>query len=226
MEQDILNRSGKVVGQVKLNKEIFDGRVNMGLLYQVINSYLANRASLKKAATKTRGQVSGSGKKPWRQKGTGRARVGELRNPLWRKGGVVFGPKVRSVYRKIPPKMRLAALKSALNAKHKDKELVVLDKLEVKAVKTKDFFQMVKNLKLKKRSLFVDKELTRECLLSSRNIPTVALARASDLNAYLALDCKDLVVTKEALSILESRILGSHKPQVTSHKKTKAKDEE
>ena len=123
--------------------------------------------------------------------------------------------------------MRLAALKSALNAKHKDKELVVLDKLEVKAVKTKDFFHMVKNLKLKKRSLFVDKELTRECLLSSRNIPTVALARASDLNAYLALDCKELVVTKEALGILEARILGEKAPEAKAHKKkTKAKDEE
>jgi large subunit ribosomal protein L4 len=218
MEQDILNRSGKVVGQVKLNQKIFDGRINMSLLYQVINSYLANKASLRKASTKTRGQVSGSGRKPWRQKGTGRARVGELRNPLWRKGGVVFGPKVRNAYKKIPPKMRLAALKSALNSKYNDKELLVLDKLEVKAAKTKEFFQMVKNLKLKKRSLFVDKEFNRECLLSSRNINTVALARASDLNAYLALNCKDLVVTKEALSILENRILGGHKSQVTSHK--------
>ena len=211
MEQDIVNRQGKVTGKIKLNVKIFDGKVNIALLYQAINSYLANRSSSRIAAVKTRAQVSGSGVKPWRQKGTGRARVGELRNPLWRKGGIVFGPHPRRTYKEIPRRMRLSALQSALNAKRKDKELVILEDLQIDKPKTKVFFEMLKKLKIAKRALFVDKDFSRNCRLSSRNLGNIALARASDLNAYLVLQCKNLVVTKKALGILEERILGSKK---------------
>ncbi|MFC1514548.1 50S ribosomal protein L4 [Candidatus Omnitrophota bacterium] len=207
MEHDILNKAGKVIGKVELNPDVFDGRVSMEVLYQAVNSYKANKTSMRMASTKNRAEVQGSGKKPWRQKGTGRARVGELRNPLWRKGGVVFGPRVRHVYRKVPKGLRLSALKSALNAKYGDKELVIMDKLDIEAPKTKTFAAVLKNLKLVKRSLFVDKVFSENLLLSSRNLQEVSLARADDLNAYLALDCKNLVITKDALSILEGRIL-------------------
>ncbi|MBN2120091.1 MAG: 50S ribosomal protein L4 [Candidatus Omnitrophica bacterium] len=214
MECQVLNKDGKVVSKVKLNQSVFDGRVNMALLYQSVNSYLNNKRSQRLAAVKTRAQVSGSGKKPWRQKGTGRARVGELRNPLWRKGGIVFGPKVRRVYRKIPHKMKRAALKSALNAKYNDKELVIMDKLQLDSPKTKELAAIIKKLGFTKRVLFVDKEFSKNCFLSSRNLEVVELERASDLNAYHALNCKNLVLTEEALKILEEKILKSKKPDL------------
>lgn len=213
MKHDILDKDGKVVEQIELDDRLFDGRVTMPLLHQVVNSYLANTKSLRLASTKTRADVAGSGAKPWRQKGTGRARVGEKRNPLWRKGGVVFGPKPRKTYKKIPKKIKLSALKSALNAKHKDNELIILDKLGVESSKTKQFSDLIRNLKLSKRSLFVDRDFSENSKLSSRNLQDIALARALDLNAYSALNCKNLVLTKAALEILENRILNKIKNQ-------------
>jgi len=216
MRQNILDKNGKIVGQAKFNEQLFDGEVNMALLHQVVNSYLANRSSLRAASTKTRADVKGSGAKPWRQKGTGRARVGEKRNPLWRKGGVVFGPKPRSVYKKIPKKMKLSALKSALNAKCSDRELIILNKLDVKYPKTKEFVSLIKNLNLAKKSLFVDRVFTENSRLSCRNLKDAALMRAADLNAYAAINCKNLVLTKEALEILEDRILSNKQNKVAS----------
>jgi large subunit ribosomal protein L4 len=217
MKQNVLDKSGKVVAQMKLNEELFDGKVNIALLYQVVNSYLANRRSLRIASTKTRAEVKGSGVKPWRQKGTGRARVGERRNPLWRKGGIVFGPKPRRVYKKIPKKMKLSALKSALNAKCNDKELIIVDKLEIQSSKTEQFLDLVKNLNLSDKSLFVDRDFTKDSRLSCRNLKNTALARASDLNAHLSLNCKNLVLTKEALKILEDRILKRRSSKTTTY---------
>jgi len=211
MKHDVFDKTGKVVENIELNDILFDGKVRIPLLHQVIYSYLANRRSLRLASTKTRRDVSGSGKKPWRQKGTGRARVGEKRNPLWRKGGVVFGPHPRRTYKKIPQKMKLAALKSALNAKYNDKELIIIDMLDISSSKTKQFSELVKNLKLLRKSLFVEKEFSKETRLSARNLQDIVLSRASDLNAHVALNCKNLILTKEALKVLEDRILSSNK---------------
>ncbi len=207
MEYPVLNKEGKSLEKIKLNPAIFDKQVNLALLHQVVLSYISNLHSVRKASTKTRGEVKGSGVKPWRQKGTGRARVGEIRNPLWRKGGVVFGPKPRYVYKTIPKKMKLLALKSALNAKLNDKELLILDKLETNSFKTKEFYNLIKNLKLEKRSLFVDEAFSKEVMLSARNLENIDLVRAKDLNAYLALNCKNLILTRKALEILEGRII-------------------
>lgn len=223
MQEKIIDINGKTVEKMELNKKVFDKTVNIALLHQVVYCYLANKRCVRYASTKTRAEVAGSGAKPWRQKGTGRARVGEIRNPIWRKGGVVFGPKPRRVYKKIPKKMKISALKSALNAKQRDKELVILDKLKIKSAKTKELSTILKKLKLNKKSLFVDKTFSKDSLYASRNIHNMSLSQASDLNAYLALSCKHLVITKDALAVLENRILGK-KNNLKVKVKAKQKD--
>jgi len=206
MKLDVYSKNGSVVEQIEVSDEIFSGDINVNLLHQVVNSYIQNLKSYKKASTKTRGDVSGSGAKPWKQKGTGRARVGEKRNPLWKKGGVVFGPRPRYVYNDIPTKMRHAALKYAVRSKVQDKEIVVLDNLSNDSGKTKDFVQTMKNLNLSAKVTFVDTTFDSKVALSGRNIPKVEMVRASDLNAYTALNCKKLVVTKNAVAELDSRL--------------------
>ncbi|RKY43750.1 MAG: 50S ribosomal protein L4, partial [Candidatus Omnitrophota bacterium] len=195
MEYPLLSKEGKNLRNIELNPQIFDGKVNLGLLTQAVYCYLNNLHSIRKASTKTRAEVKGSGAKPWRQKGTGRARVGEIRNPLWRKGGVVFGPKPRYVYKNIPKKMKAQALKSALNAKFKDKELFILEDLKVNSKKTKDFLKIIKALNLNKRSLFVDENFSPKILLSVKNLKNIELVRAKDLNAYQVLNYKNLILT-------------------------------
>ena len=207
MEYPLLSKEGKNLKKIKLNSQIFDGKVNLALLAQVVYCYLNNLHSVKKASSKTRAEVKGSGAKPWRQKGTGRARVGEIRNPLWRKGGVVFGPKPRYVYKNIPKKMKALALKSALNAKFKDKELFILEDLKVNSKKTKDFLKIIKALNLNKRSLFVDENFSQEVLLSTKNLKNIELVRAKDLNAYQVLNYKNLILTLNSLKVLEERII-------------------
>jgi len=207
LKHNVFDYKGKVVSHLELNKSLFDGRVNMPLLYQVIDCYRTNRKSQRLASTKTRAYVRGSGAKPWRQKGTGRARVGERRNPLWRKGGVVFGPHPRRVYKKIPKKMGRLALQSALNAKQNDDEIRIIDSFPADTVQTKNIARMLDVLQLDKRAVLVDERLARNFTLASRNVARIHLVRAADLNAYSALDCKYLILTKGALAILESRLL-------------------
>jgi len=146
-ELSVLDTKGKEIEKVKLDKGVFDGKVNTALIQQAVVAYLANqRKGL--AATKTRGQVRGGGAKPWRQKGTGRARVGSNRSPIWRGGGITFGPRPRSYYQDMPKKMRALALKSALNAKLRDKQILIINDLVVSSPKTKDFIKTVSGLKL------------------------------------------------------------------------------
>jgi len=207
MKCNLYNTEGKLLKEVSLNKKIFDGKVNQQLLYQVVNTYTASLHSVKKAATKTRGQVKGTGKKPWRQKGTGRARVGEARNPLWTKGGIVFGPHPRKVNVTIPKKIKIAALKSALNSKAVDSEMSLLDKLEIKEIKTKNFAKILANLNIDKKTLLVDLSISPELKLSARNIKNVTVTRAKDINAYLLLTHKNLVMTQKALETIEEKII-------------------
>lgn len=207
MKVDVYSKDGKVVGSLELDESIYTGDVNANLLHQVVNAYIQNAKSIKKASTKTRGEVSGSGAKPWKQKGSGRARVGEKRNPLWRKGGIVFGPHPRYVYRDIPSKMKLAALKYALRSKIKDQQIVILDVLANDSGKTKDFAGILSALNVTgSRVTFVDASLDKKTVLSSRNIQRVEMIQASDLNAYTALNCKKLIVTKDAVKAIEERI--------------------
>lgn len=207
----IYNTEGKEVDSVKLNHTVFDGVVNEAAIYQAVNAYRANqRKGL--AATKTRGEVSGGGKKPWKQKGTGRARVGSTRSPLWRHGGVVFGPHPRDFSYVIPSKIRALALKSSLNAKVKDNNLVILDSLKIDKPKVKDALKVFSNLKLNNKSdkrlkvlLLVDK-ISDSLRLSLRNVNFLDFNIAQDTNVYEVMISNKLVITKDGLTQLTQRL--------------------
>ncbi|HIE35767.1 MAG TPA: 50S ribosomal protein L4 [Candidatus Omnitrophica bacterium] len=206
MRIDIFDLEAKVVEKIELDKKIFDGKINDSLMHQAVVTYLTNQRK-GTASTKTRADVRGGGRKPWRQKGTGRARVGSIRSPLWRGGGVIFGPKPREFYKELPKRMKALALKSALNAKLNDNELMVIKELKVPSYKTKEFFKIVKNLKLNgERIRFVVENLEKNIKLSSGNLEKVEIEAASSLNTYTVLDCKKLIFTKDALKEVEQRI--------------------
>lgn len=208
----IYNSQGKEVDSIKLNTSVFDGRVNSEAIYQAITAYRANqRKGL--AATKTRGEVSGGGKKPWKQKGTGRARVGSTRSPLWRHGGVVFGPHPRDFSYTLPDKIKAVALKSSLNAKVKENNLIVLDEFKLESPKTKEAVKVFANLKVNGSK---DKKPSRVLLLlgkaienantALRNIDFLKFSLASDTNVYDVLAHKKLVITKDGLTQLTNRL--------------------
>ena len=212
MKLSVYNQEGKPVNEVELDTSIFDGKVNQALLYQAVLMYRANkRKGL--AATKTRGEVSGGGKKPWRQKGTGRARVGSSRNPVWIKGGVAHGPHPHSFAYTLPRKIKIAALKSGLNAKLKDDSLLLLDSLKLEAPKTKAAVLILKNLDSKKKAVFANKkilmvssELDKNLELSFRNINNLTLTTAKGLNTLDILKAQKMIITTDALSALVARI--------------------
>ena len=202
----VWNQEGKIVEEIELNPKIFDGKVNHALIYQAVVTYLANqRRGL--ASTKTRGEVKGSGRKPWPQKGTGRARVGSIRSPLWRGGGIVFGPKPRDYSKKLPQRMKNLALKSALNAKLKDDQIMIIEDIKIDKPKTKEAVSILRNLNLngEKIRIVIDKE-DRNLKLAVRNLEKVELEKAETLTTYTALDCKKLIITKDSLKKLEERI--------------------
>jgi len=205
----VYNSQGKEVETITLDAQVFDGEVNKEVIYQAINAYRANcRTGL--AATKTRGEVSGGGRKPWKQKGTGRARVGSTRSPLWRHGGVVFGPHPRDYSYTLPAKIRSAALKASLNAKVKDNSFIVLDSFKVSAPKTKEAAKFFVNLKIQER-----KKTTALLLLESidgnvkkaiTNIGFLTYNQASDTNAFEVMSSTKIVITKDALEVLTKRL--------------------
>ncbi|MBI4708456.1 MAG: 50S ribosomal protein L4 [Candidatus Omnitrophica bacterium] len=205
----IYNTEGKEVDTIKLNTTVFDGTVNEAVLYQAINAFRANqRKGL--AATKTRGEVSGGGRKPWKQKGTGRARVGSTRSPLWRHGGVVFGPHPRSFYLSIPQKIKSLALKSSLNAKLKEKNFIILDDVLIEKSKTKEAVKILNNLKVidKKNSsiLMVLEKVSGNLKLAARNIDFLDINIASDTHAYEVMAHKKFIITKSGLQKLTDRL--------------------
>jgi large subunit ribosomal protein L4 len=203
---------GKEIDQIKLDTAVFDGAINKGALYQAVNAYRANqRQGL--AATKTRGEVSGGGRKPWRQKGTGRARVGSTRSPLWRHGGMVFGPHPRDFSYALPKKIKSLALKSSLNAKVKENNFIVVDALKTETNKTKEAAKIFSNLKLNSRKdtrktlLLLDK-IDNNLKLSLANLNFLGFNLAKDTNVYEVLAARKLVITRDALGILTKRIKG------------------
>jgi large subunit ribosomal protein L4 len=206
MDISILNIQGKEVGKMDLDIAVFDGKIKHDLMHQAVVIYLANqRHGL--ACTKTRGEVSGGGRKPWRQKGTGRARVGSTRSPLWRKGGITFGPRPHSFRKDFPQRMKIMALKSALNSKLNDKEIIVLDDLKVTSNKTKDFSSIVKKLKIEDlRVRFIVENVDENLKLSTRNLPKVNTGIVKNLNTYEALDCKKIIFTKNAFEEIQGKI--------------------
>lgn len=196
---DVLNIKGEKVETVALDEKVFDGKVNKPLLHQAVVNYLANRRQ-GTASTKTQGETRGGGRKPWRQKGTGRARVGSIRSPLWRGGGVVFGPHQRDYHYTPPKKIKRKALASALNAKLNDNALTAVDNISCEKPKTKEFLTLMKNLNIKPPALFVSDKLDKNTKLACRNIEGISLKSAADLNAYDILRYEQVVITKDALS--------------------------
>ncbi|MBI3601679.1 MAG: 50S ribosomal protein L4 [Candidatus Omnitrophica bacterium] len=204
-ELTVLNSQGKKAKSIELPKEQFGVHVHAAVMHQAVVMYHANSRQ-GTAATKDRSLVSGGGKKPWRQKGTGRARAGSTRSPLWKKGGITFGPKPRDFSMQVPKKVRVAALRESLNAKFLDNELVCVDKVEVVSGKTKDFAKILENLKINGRVLALLDGSDAKTFLASRNIVRLTLNRASDVNARDILSNKNLLVTQTALETLLKRI--------------------
>lgn len=204
---DVLDSEGKPVEKFELPREIFGVKPNKQLIAQAIRVYLANQR-LGNAKTKTRGAVSGGGKKPWRQKGTGRARIGSIRAPHWRGGGVTHGPVERDFSLKLPKKMKRAALISALSEKLASKEIVLLKDIKFKEPKTKLANSMIKKLAIEGKKLIVMPEITENEYKALRNLAQIRLVKATDLNTYEVLNNKNLLLTKEAVSKMESVLLG------------------
>ncbi len=201
----VVDVSGKEVEKIELDPRIFDKKISKGSVYRTVHNYLANNRS-GTASTKTRAEVSGGGKKPWRQKGTGRARVGSTRNPLWRHGGVVFGPHPRDFSYSLPKKIKKLALKSMLNDRALSNDMVILNALVLENSKTKTFVAILKKLKLKDKILLVLGSLSENIVLSMRNIPNVSFTDSKSVNAYDVLKSKKMIVTKDALRVITERL--------------------
>lgn len=196
----------KKVEQLSLSDKVFGIEPNQQVLYDVVN---AQRAAMRQGShdVKNRSEVAGGGKKPWRQKGTGRARQGSIRSPQWRGGGVVFGPTPRSYEVKVNQKVRQLALRSALSAQVKKEQLVVVENFVLETHRTKELKVMLDGLNLTGKTLIITKELTDNIIMASRNIPTVYVEAATHVSVYDILNCKNLVLTKDAVSYFEE-VLG------------------
>lgn len=200
-KQAIVNLNGEKIKDIKLNKEIFGIEPNKNVLYDAI---ILARASLRQGThdTKTRAEVSGGGRKPWRQKGTGHARQGSIRAVQWRGGGIAFGPTPRDYSKKMNRKERRLALKSALAIKAED--MVVVDELKIATPKTKDMIKVLENLKLNDaKTLIIVDELDENIVLSSRNLSNVALIEAMEVNVLDLIAADKILITEKALSKIE-----------------------
>lgn len=202
----VLSQTGASVGDIELNEAIFGIEPNEAVLFEAV---IQQRASLRQGnhKVKNRSEVAGGGRKPWRQKGTGRARQGSIRSPQWRGGGVVFGPTPRSYAYKMPKKVRRLALLSALSSKVREENLIVLDGLAFDAPKTKEFVQVLKDLSIDKKALIVTADLDETVELSARNIPGISVITANGVNVLDLVAHEKLVITKAAVEKLEE-VLG------------------
>lgn len=198
----VLNIKGEKTSDISLNKELWAIEPNDAVLYDAIT---LSRNSLRQgtASTKTRSEVSGGGAKPWRQKGTGRARQGSTRAPHWRHGGIVFGPHPRDYDKKMNRKERRLALKSALAYKAIDNELVVVDSFKLESAKTKEVVSVLENLKVSKNVLIVVDELDENMVLATRNLSNVILLEASEINVLDIISADYMVVTEKAIKMIE-----------------------
>ncbi|MBM7700949.1 50S ribosomal protein L4 [Kurthia huakuii] len=203
---NVLSQTGSSVGEIELNDAIFGIEPNEAVLFDAV---IAQRASLRQGNHKTKGrsEVSGGGRKPWRQKGTGRARQGSIRSPQWRGGGIVFGPTPRSYAYKLPKKVRRLALKSALSNKVAETNFVVVDALTLDAPKTKDFVKVLADLSVATKSLIVTADMNENVALSARNIPGVTVLTAEGINVLDLVSANKVVITKDAVAKIEE-VLG------------------
>ena len=201
LKVDVLDMNGKKKSEIELNENVFGIEVNDVVVHAALVNYLANQRQGTQS-TKTRAEVRGGGRKPWRQKGTGRARQGSIRAPQWIKGGIALGPKPRSYKYAIPKKMRQLALKSVLTSKVQEGSLVVVDKLELAEIKTKEMVKVLNNLKVEK-ALVVLSEKNLNVQASARNIENVKTTLVNTINVYDLLKYNSLVATEDAIKKLE-----------------------
>lgn len=198
----IYNMEGKELGKIELNEAVFGIEPNEAAVHTVVVNYLANQRHGTQSAL-TRAEVRGGGIKPWRQKGTGRARQGSIRAPQWTGGGVVFAPKPRSYRTSVNKKLRKLAMQSVLSSKAASENIIVLDALTVEAIKTKTITEMLKNLGVEGKALLVTKDVDKNVYMSARNIPGVDTAFVGTINVYDILNHTKLIVAKDAVELLE-----------------------
>lgn len=202
----ITNQSGQQVGELELLESVFGIEPNQQAVYDVVK---AQRAAMRQGthSTKTRAEVRGGGKKPWRQKGTGRARSGSNTSPIWVGGGITFGPKPRDYSMKVNKKVRRLALRSVLSSKVQDDLFKVVDKLELENMKTKDMVQILQNLSLEGKVAFIMNEANANVMISARNIPNVIVTTVDHVSVYELLNVKTIVATADAVKKYEE-VLG------------------
>jgi large subunit ribosomal protein L4 len=198
----LYNQNGQNVGEIELNDAVFGIEPNKHVLFEAV---VMQRAAMRQGTSKVknRSEVSGGGRKPWRQKGTGRARQGSIRSPQWRGGGTVFGPVPRSYSYKLPKKVRRLAIKSALSSKVQENNILVLEALTFEAPKTKEMVAVLKNLSVDRKALIVTADINETVALSARNIPGVTVVSAAGLNVLDVLNHDKLVITKDAVEKVE-----------------------
>ena len=198
----LYNMEGSQIGDIELNESIFGCEVNVSVLHEVVKNYLANQRQGTQS-TKTRSEVRGGGIKPWRQKGTGRARQGSIRATQWIKGGIALGPKPRDYRYSVNKKLKALALKSALSSKVNDSAFIVVDDIALAEIKTKSISNMLKNLKVESKALIVTNEKNDNVVKSANNIQGVATTFMGSLNVYDILKYDVMVITKDAVSKIE-----------------------
>ena len=198
----LYNMEGAAIGEVELSEEIFAAPINTAAMHLVVRSILANKRQGTQSAL-TRAEVSGGGRKPWRQKGTGRARQGSTRSPQWTHGGIAFAPKPRTYSYVLNKKVKRLALKSVLSSKAKDGEIVVVDKIAMDEIKTKSFKNFLTAVNAEGKSVVVTPEVNDIVVKSARNIPGVVTSPAKLINVYDLLNAKTLVIDKDALAVIE-----------------------
>ena len=198
----LLNQTGETIQEITLDDSVFGIEPNQQVIYDVVN---AQRAAMRQGThdTKNRREVSGGGRKPWRQKGTGRARQGSIRSPQWRHGGIVFGPTPRSYAVKVNRKVSKLAMKSALSYKVANEKLIAVDSISLNEIKTKNFIQVLEALNACGKTLFVLPEVTENVERSSRNIPNVSVNVANHVSVYDVLNCDKVVVALDSIKYFE-----------------------
>ena len=199
---DLYNMEGKVIGDIELSEKVFGVEINANAMHAAVVNHLANSRQGTQS-TKTRTEVRGGGIKPWKQKGTGRARQGSIRAPQWTGGGVALGPKPRSYRYSLNKKLRQVALKSALSSKVTDNNIIVVDNITVSEYKTKEIVKMLSNLNVDKKALIVLNEKNDFVVKSANNIPNVKTTLSTALNTYDVLNCEQFVITLDAVKKLE-----------------------
>jgi large subunit ribosomal protein L4 len=203
VEMNVHTIDGEKIGEIKLNDNLFNAKINKHVVHQIVKRYLASKRR-GTASTKNRSEVSGGGKKPWRQKGTGRARAGSIRSPLWVGGGVIFGPENRDYSYPVPRKMRLVALKSVLSDKVRNNNIIILDNLEIKNGKTKEIINIFNNLNLDSDKILIVIDKENELIKRAvSNLEEAMVITANKINTYELINYKKIIITRDALKVIE-----------------------